>query len=208
VGLHIIRRGAGYRWRRRVPKALVGLLGQDHMSASLRTTDRPMAQRLALRLSVATDEMFERLRTMPRQAKIEQASKDEVRRMDAMIRDLLRTPGAAVRILEPRSRPTTSKARQEADGTAGSPDPLPDPVHVGAVDRDDPADEGGGLAKAVVSGVARRVAHPVRRPGRPSRVVRVTTGPICRAASVCGISRLSFRLRSGPGCATRPSSAP
>ncbi len=159
MGLHIIRRGAVYRWRRRVPKALVGLLGQDHMSASLRTTDRPTAQRLALRLSVATDEMFERIRTMPRQAKIEEASKDEVRRMDAMIRDLLRTPGAAARILDPRSRPTTSKAPQEADGTTGSPDPLPDSVHVGAVDRDDPADEGGGLAKAVVSGVARRVAY-------------------------------------------------
>ncbi|MFN8721276.1 MAG: DUF6538 domain-containing protein [Rhodospirillales bacterium] len=46
MGLHIIRRGAGYRWRRRVPRGLVGLLGQDHITASLRTTDRPTAQRL------------------------------------------------------------------------------------------------------------------------------------------------------------------
>jgi hypothetical protein len=37
---HLLRRGQAYHWRRRVPLALVKLIGRSHLTCTLGTHDR------------------------------------------------------------------------------------------------------------------------------------------------------------------------
>jgi hypothetical protein len=63
---HLVRRGANYHFRRRLPPPLNRLLSQSHYRLSLGTADPERARRLARRLAVAIDVIAERLADMPR----------------------------------------------------------------------------------------------------------------------------------------------
>jgi integrase len=63
---HLVRRGALYHFRRRLPPPLNRLLSQSHYRLSLGTPDPERARRLARRLAVAIDLIAERLAIMPR----------------------------------------------------------------------------------------------------------------------------------------------
>ena len=54
--LHLVKRGARYWWRRRLPASLRQAVGRSHVSRSLLTADPVTGRRRARRLSVAFDE--------------------------------------------------------------------------------------------------------------------------------------------------------
>jgi len=57
MAFHIFRREAVYYWRRRTPRALANVLGRQHLSMSLRTTDRAEARRLATQVNLFLDDV-------------------------------------------------------------------------------------------------------------------------------------------------------
>lgn len=59
--IHLIRRGARYQWRRRLPRLISGILGRSHLSRSLLTSDARLARTRARRLSVMFDALIEHL---------------------------------------------------------------------------------------------------------------------------------------------------
>ena len=64
---HIVRRGARYYYRRRVPADLLSKLGREarNTAQSSGTSDPKEAARAARRMAVEVDDLFERLRTAP-----------------------------------------------------------------------------------------------------------------------------------------------
>jgi hypothetical protein len=65
---HLIRRGSTYRFRRRLPDPINGMLSRTHFDVSLKTSDPARARILARRLAVAIDRLAEHLRIMPDQS--------------------------------------------------------------------------------------------------------------------------------------------
>lgn len=59
---HLIRKGATYYYRRRVPADLIATYKRPEYVLSLRTKDRREAERLVRKVDVEVDELFERLR--------------------------------------------------------------------------------------------------------------------------------------------------
>jgi len=57
MAFHIFRRQAVYYWRRRTPRALVSVLGRQHLSMSLQTTSRAAACRLATQVNLFLDDV-------------------------------------------------------------------------------------------------------------------------------------------------------
>jgi hypothetical protein len=62
---HLRRRGAVYHYRRRLPAALKEILNATHFDGSLETADPARARKLAREMSVALDQLAERLQRMP-----------------------------------------------------------------------------------------------------------------------------------------------
>jgi len=62
---HLRRRGAVYHYRRRLPAPLKESLSRSHFDGSLETADPARARRLAREMSVALDQLAERLQGMP-----------------------------------------------------------------------------------------------------------------------------------------------
>src|SRR3546814_7763907 len=62
---HLLRRGAIYHYRRRLPAPLKEILNRTHFDGSLETADPARARRLARQISVAMDQLAERLQAMP-----------------------------------------------------------------------------------------------------------------------------------------------
>lgn len=62
---HLLRRGAIYHFRRRLPAPLKEILSRSHFDGSLQTADPTQARKLAQRVSVAIDQLAERLQGMP-----------------------------------------------------------------------------------------------------------------------------------------------
>jgi len=60
---HVIKRGARYYYRRRVPTDLVQLYGKTEVQKALGTSDRRQAERDARKVAVEFDAIFERLRS-------------------------------------------------------------------------------------------------------------------------------------------------
>ena len=58
---HLLRRGQAYHWRRRVPLALVPLIGRSHLTCTLGTKSRVKAAAMVRRASVAFDLLMDRL---------------------------------------------------------------------------------------------------------------------------------------------------
>lgn len=63
--MHMLRRGAVYAWRRRVPLTLVGKWGRREVGRSLRTKNRDEAARLARALSATADRLFSHTMSHP-----------------------------------------------------------------------------------------------------------------------------------------------
>ena len=61
---HLVRRGAIYHFRRRLPTPLKEILSRSHFDGSLQTADPAHARRLARKVSVALDQLAERLQEM------------------------------------------------------------------------------------------------------------------------------------------------
>ena len=59
---HVIKRGARYYYRRRVPTDLIKLYGKSEIQRALGTSDRREADRLSRKVAVEIDELFEGLR--------------------------------------------------------------------------------------------------------------------------------------------------
>src|ERR1700759_2652125 len=57
MAFHIFRRQAVYYWRRRTPRALAKVLGRQHLSMSLQTTNRAAARRLATQVNLFLDDV-------------------------------------------------------------------------------------------------------------------------------------------------------
>jgi hypothetical protein len=57
MAFHIFRRQAVYYWRRRTPRALAKVLGRQHLSMSLQTTNRAAARRLATLVNLFLDDV-------------------------------------------------------------------------------------------------------------------------------------------------------
>jgi hypothetical protein len=57
MAFHIFRRQAVYCWRRRTPRALAKVLGRQHLSMSLQTTNRAAARRLAAQVNLFLDDV-------------------------------------------------------------------------------------------------------------------------------------------------------
>ncbi|MBR0827242.1 hypothetical protein JQ596_17085 [Bradyrhizobium manausense] len=57
MAFHIFRRQAVYYWRRRTPRALAKVLGRQHLSMSLHTTNRAAARRLATQVNLFLDDV-------------------------------------------------------------------------------------------------------------------------------------------------------
>lgn len=57
MAFHIFRRQAVYYWRRRTPRALASVLGREHLSMSLQTTNRAAARRLATQVNLFLDDV-------------------------------------------------------------------------------------------------------------------------------------------------------
>jgi hypothetical protein len=57
MAFHIFRRQAVYYWRRRTPRALASVLGRQHLSMSLQTTNRAAARRLATQVNLFLDDV-------------------------------------------------------------------------------------------------------------------------------------------------------
>ncbi|NIA70981.1 hypothetical protein HBA54_20485 [Pelagibius litoralis] len=62
---HLLRRGAIYHFRRRLPSPIKGILSRSHFDGSLQTADPARARRLARKISVAIDQIAEALQEMP-----------------------------------------------------------------------------------------------------------------------------------------------
>lgn len=62
---HLIRRGAIYYYRRRVPADLIEAMGKKEIQQSLGTSDPKEAARLSRKVAVEFDDKFERLRNEP-----------------------------------------------------------------------------------------------------------------------------------------------
>ena len=76
---HVLRRGAVYYWRRKVPRALAGRLARSHLTLSLRTWNPAHARSLGAVL----DALVEDLSVMPdpvflTQARINEADRAEI----------------------------------------------------------------------------------------------------------------------------------
>ena len=79
---HVLRRGAVYYWRRKVPRALAGRLARSHLTLSLRTWNPAHARSLGAVL----DALIEELLVMPdHDGFLTQAQ------LDAMLRDAVLT---------------------------------------------------------------------------------------------------------------------
>ncbi|WP_454734186.1 DUF6538 domain-containing protein [Cupriavidus pauculus] len=63
--MHITRRNGVYYFRKKIPADLVAIYGKREIIYSLRTKDRPMAARLALRAAVQLDDEFSLKRGEP-----------------------------------------------------------------------------------------------------------------------------------------------
>ena len=57
MAFHIFRRQAVYYWRRRTPRALAKVLGRQHLSMSLQTTNRAAARRLVTQVNLFLDDV-------------------------------------------------------------------------------------------------------------------------------------------------------
>lgn len=57
MAFHIFRRQAVSYWRRRTPRALAKVLGRQHLSMSLQTTNRAAARRLATQVNLFLDDV-------------------------------------------------------------------------------------------------------------------------------------------------------
>jgi hypothetical protein len=62
---HLVRRGAIYHFRRRLPSPLKEILSRSHFDGSLQTADPALARRLARKVTVALDQLAEALQGMP-----------------------------------------------------------------------------------------------------------------------------------------------
>jgi hypothetical protein len=61
---HLVRRGAIYHFRRRLPSPLKEILSRSHFDGSLQIADPMHARKLAQRVSVAIDQLSEALQGM------------------------------------------------------------------------------------------------------------------------------------------------
>ena len=52
MAFHIFRRQAVYYWRHRTPRVLAKVLGRQHLSMSLQTTNRAAARRLVTQVNL------------------------------------------------------------------------------------------------------------------------------------------------------------
>lgn len=94
---HLFRRGAIFYWRKRLPAPLDTLTGKSHYCRTLGTSDRRFATRLSHALSIAVDDLANRLSAMPTNALsrelVDEAIKETVSECFKSIKDGTFKPG-------------------------------------------------------------------------------------------------------------------